>query len=249
MGVFSWNWGDSPKGPVDGRTYGGDVMTAGSNETIRWTDGGEKRIYDISVSLSSETPVFPGQPRFDKRFILSLAKGERANISEFTLTSHTATHVDSPNHFIEGMDTIDRIPLRRIIGRARVFEMKVAEKIDGPDVQSLEIEPKSIVLFKTRNSTLWAERDFRKDYVYLTQGAAEVLRDRDVAAVGIDYLIPDEFENMERPVHHVLFRKEIILVEGLNLSRVPPGDYFLMCLPLKIRGGDAAPARAILIEL
>lgn len=124
-----------------------------------------------------------------------MARQERANISEFTLTSHTATHVDSPNHFIEGMATIDRVPFNRIIGQARVFEMKVAEKIDAQDVQSLEIEPKSIVLFKTRNSTLWAERDFRKDYVYLTEGAAEILRDRDVAAVGIDYIIPDEFEN------------------------------------------------------
>ncbi len=147
------------------------------------------------------------------------------------------------------MATIDRVPFNRIIGQARVFEMKVAEKIDAQDVQSLEIEPKSIVLFKTRNSTLWAERDFRKDYVYLTEGAAEILRDRDVAAVGIDYIIPDEFENLERPVHPVLFRKEIILVEGLNLSDVHPGDYFLICLPLKVKDGEASPARAVLVEL
>jgi arylformamidase len=216
---------------------------------IRWTDGKVKKIHDISVSLSSDTPVFPGQSRFDKQFILSLAKGERANISEFTLTSHMGTHVDSPNHFIEGMDTIDRIPFNTIMGRARVFEMKVAEKIDAPDVQSLEMEPKGIVLFKTRNSALWADRDFRKDYVYLTKGAAEILRDRDVAAVGLDYIIPDEFENLERPVHHVLFRKNIILLEGLDLSHVPAGDYFLICLPLKIKEGDGAPARAVLVEL
>ena len=169
-------------------------MTAQSNELIRWTDGIEKKIYDISVSLSSETPVFPGQPHFDKRFILSLAKGQRANVSEITLTSHTGTHVDSPNHFIEDVDTIDKIPFKRVMARAHVFEMKEAEKIDAPDIQSLKIEPRSIVLFKTRNSKLWAERDFRKDYVYLTKGAAEVLRDNDVAAVGLDYIIPDEFE-------------------------------------------------------
>jgi arylformamidase len=136
------------------------------------------------------------------------------------------------------------VSFNRIIGRAHVFEMEVAEKIDALDIQSLIIEPKSIVLFKTRNSKLWAERDFKKDYVYLTRGAAEILRDNDVAAVGLDYIIPDEFENMERPVHHVLFKKEIILIEGLNLRHVPPGDYFLICLPLKIKDGDAAPARA-----
>jgi arylformamidase len=127
--------------------------------------------------------------------------------------------------------------------------MKVAEKIDVPDVQSLAIEPKSIVLFKTRNSALWGDRDFRKDYVYLTKGAAELLRDRDVAAVGLDYIIPDEFENLERPVHHVLFRKNIILLEGLDLGHVSAGDYFLICLPLKIKDGDGAPARAVLVEL
>ncbi len=224
-------------------------MTAISNEEITWTDGIEKKIYDISVSLSSETPVFPGQPRFDKQFMLSLAKGERANVSGFSLTSHTGTHVDSPNHFIEDKDTIDKVPFNRVMGRAHVFEMNVAEKIDGPDIRSLTIEPKSIVLFKTKNSNLWTERDFRKDYVYLTKGAGEVLRDKDVAAVGFDYIIPDEFENQERPFHHVLFKKDIILLEGLNLNRVPAGDYFLICLPLKIKDGDAAPARAVLVEL
>ena len=224
-------------------------MTAQSNELIRWTDGIERKIYDISVSLSSETPVFPGQPRFDKRFILSLAKGERANVSGFSLTSHTGTHVDSPNHFIEDVDTIDKIPFERVMGRAHVFEMNVAERIDVPDIRPLKIEPKSIVLFKTRNSTLWAERDFRKDYVYLTKGGAEILRDNNVAAVGLDYIIPDEFENMERPVHHVLLGRESILIEGLNLGHVPPGDYFLICLPLKIKDGEAAPARAVLVEL
>jgi arylformamidase len=75
------------------------------------------------------------------------------------------------------------------------------------------------------------------------------LRDRNVAAVGFDYIVPDELENFTRPVHPILFRKEIILIEGLNLSNIPAGDYFLICLPLKIEGGDGAPARAILVEL
>ena len=75
------------------------------------------------------------------------------------------------------------------------------------------------------------------------------MRDKEVAAVGFDYIIPDEFDNQERPFHHVLFQREIILLEGLNLSHVPAGDYFLICLPLKVKDGDAAPARAVLVEL
>jgi len=218
-------------------------------DAIRWIDGTERRVYDISPPLSPNLPVYPGQPNFQKRSLLSLARGERANIIEMTLTSHTGTHVDSPNHFIDHMETIDRVPLHKTVGRARLFELEVSEKIDASDVERLPIEPGVIVLFKTRNSKLWEDKEFRKDYVFITKEAAEVLRDRNVAAVGFDYIVPDELGNFKRPVHHILFRKGIILIEGLNLSNVPAGDYFLICLPLKIEGGDAAPARAVLVEL
>jgi arylformamidase len=218
-------------------------------ETIRWTDGREKKVYDITVPLSAETPTFPGAPDFRKEFRLRLAKGDRVNISELTLGSHAGTHVDSPNHFIDEMDTIDKIPLRKIVGRARVFDLKVTGKIDTADIQPLRIEPGIIALFKTRNSQLWKNKEFTQDYVYLTEQAAQLLADKDVAAVGVDYLCPDKFENLDRPVHHVLFRKGVILIEGLDLGDVPAGDYFLICPPLKIKGGDGAPARAILIEL
>jgi arylformamidase len=220
-----------------------------SRDSIVWSDGKTKKVYDISPPLSPTLPVFPGQPNFQKRPLLSLARGERANIIEFTLTSHTGMHVDSPNHFIDHMETIDRVPLNKMVGRARVFELKADEKIDAFDVQSLAIEPGTIILFKTRNSRLWEEIEFKKDYVYITRGAAEILCDRKVVAVGFDYIIPDDMRDLKRPVHHVLFEKDIILIEGLNLSDVPPGDYFLICLPLKIEGGDGAPARAILVEL
>ena len=115
------------------------------------------------------------------------------------------------------MDGIDKVPLARIMGPACVYELNVSEKIDAVDVQSLKIVPGDIVLFKTRNSELLTNREFRKDYVYLTSEAAEVLKDTGVAAVGLDYLIVDEFDNTARPVHHILLRKGIILIEGLNL--------------------------------
>jgi arylformamidase len=224
-------------------------MAVLQNETIRWNDGTQKRVFDISVSLSQETPVFPGQSRFQKSLLSSLAKGDRSNVSELSLTSHTGTHVDSPHHFIENMETIDKIPFKRIIGPARVFELSVSQKIDATDIEQLDIEPHIIALFKTRNSTLWLDKEFRKDYVYITKEAAEILRDRKVAAVGVDYLIIDKFEDEKRPTHHVLLEKGIVIIEGLNLGHIPSGDYHLICLPLKIKDGDGAPARAILVEL
>lgn len=224
-------------------------MSSLSNKIIKWSDGTEKRVFDISISLSKETPAFPGQPIFQKKLLSSLARGDRSNVSELSLTSHTGTHVDSPNHFIEKMETIDKIPLKRVMGPSRVFEMKTRQKIDASDIEHLDIDPGIIALFKTRNSELLLKKEFRKDYVYFTKKAAEILRDSKVAAVGLDYLIVDEFDNTSRPVHHILLAKGIILIEGLNLSHVPAGNYYFICLPLSIKKGDAAPARAILVEL
>jgi arylformamidase len=206
-------------------------------------------IFDISVPLSPDTPVFPGQARFSKTILSSIANGDRANVSQLSMTSHTGTHVDSPSHFIEGGLTIDEVPFQSLIGPARVYDLDVPEKIDAAELEPLDIQEGEIVLFKTRNSTLWRERDFRKDYVFLTKEAARYLAEKEVRAVGVDYIIPEALDDLERPVHHILLGNNILLIEGLNLEGVPPGRYLLVCLPLKIAGGDAAPARALLVEV
>jgi arylformamidase len=206
-------------------------------------------IFDISVPLSPDTPVFPGQERFNRKILSSIAKGDRATVSELTINSHTGTHVDSPSHFIEGGLTIDEIPFQSIVGPSRVFDLDVPEKIDYAEIEPLDLQKGEIVLFKTRNSTLWKVRDFRKDYVFLTKDAARYLAEKEVRAVGVDYIIPEAMDDLERPVHHILLGNNIVLIEGLNLEGVPQGRYLLICLPLKIAGGDAAPARAILVEV
>jgi arylformamidase len=193
--------------------------------------------------------VFPGQARFSKRILSSIAKGDRANVSELSMTSHTGTHVDSPSHFIEGGLTIDEVSFQSIVGLARVFEVDVPEKIDAAELEPLDIQKGEITLFKTRNSTLWKIRDFSKNYIFLTKEAARYLAEKEVRAVGVDYIIPETLDDLERPVHHILLGKSIILIEGLDLDSVSPGQYPLICLPLKIARGDAAPARAILAEV
>jgi arylformamidase len=218
------------------------------DKKIQLADLMRGNIFDISVPLSLDTPVFPGQARFSKKILSSIAQGDRANVSQLSMTSHTGTHVDSPSHFIEGGLTIDEVPFKSIIGPARVFDLDVPEKIDYAQLEPLDIQKGEIVLFKTRNSTLWKERDFRKDYVFLTKEAARYLAEKEVHAVGVDYIIPEALDDLERPVHHILLGNNIVLIEGLNLDSVPPGQYLLICLPLKIAGGDAAPARAILAE-
>jgi len=204
-------------------------------------------IYDISVGLSSKTPVFPGQARFNREYLSKILNGGKANVSKFSMTSHTGTHVDSPFHFIPEGITIDKINFSNIIGFARVFEIN-APKIDLDEIKNLEIKKGDIVLFKTRNSKLWNLEDFSYDYVYITPEAAGYLAQKEVHAVGIDYIIPEAFDDVKRPVHHILLGKNIVLIEGLNFTDVPADNYLLICLPLKILGNDAAPARAILLK-
>ena len=205
------------------------------------------KIYDISVSLSKITPVVPGQPVFSREPLSEIAKGGRANVSKISMTSHTGTHVDAPFHFVQEGTTIDRVDLEQINGPAKVFELKSKERITVADIEDLDIEEGDIVVFKTRNSELWKLDHFTRDYVCITPEAANYLASKKVHAVGVDYAIPEAFDDLARPVHHTLLGQNIILIEGLDLSGVPAGDYVLICLPLKISGGDAAPARVILV--
>jgi arylformamidase len=210
---------------------------------------GNRKIYDISTPLKADLPVFPGQPRFSREIMSSMAKGDRANVSKIQMTTHTGTHVDALFHFIDEGPTIDKVPFFNIVGPAQVFALDVTDKIDVADLESLNISENDIVIFKTRNSELWQNSEFTKDYVYLTAEAARLLAKRKVRAVGIDYIIPDAADDFARPVHKILFKDEIILIEGLDLTGVPAGNYLLIALPLKIIDADAAPARAILVAI
>jgi arylformamidase len=123
------------------------------------------------------------------------------------------------------------------------------------------IEPKHVpnikgaerVLFKTRNSSVWAtpELGFRSDYTYLTPETAKLLAHSGVVLVGIDYLSIEKSGSPGHPVHVALLEKEIVILEGVDLREVPPGDYEIFCLPLKYDGGngDGAPARTMLRSL
>ena len=163
--------------------------------------------------------------------------------------AHTGTHVDAPAHFIEGANTIDKLPLETLIGPARVVRVPdEALEIDPAFLTNCDLEGVERVIFHTRNSTFWNGEGFRKDYTHLLPEAAELLVERGVKLVGTDYLSIEKFHSGHHRTHLTLLRKNIVIVEGLNLSGVPPGDYELICLPLKISdgAGDGAPARVVL---
>lgn len=207
------------------------------------------RIYDISLGVSQDIPVWPGDPPVVLERVSSLDDGDGANVSRLEAGVHVGTHIDAPRHFIENGKTIDDIPLKSLIGRAYVVDLRKAAAIDAGTLEAARIPPRTRrLLFKTRNSDWWAkgERSFQKDFVAVEPSGAEWLVRKGVRLVGVDYLSVAPFGDGER-THKILLEAGIVVLEGVDLHKVPKGRYTIYCLPVKLVGSDGAPARAILI--
>jgi len=207
-------------------------------------------IYDVTVPIRAGMPIYEGDPSVDIESWSALAKGNSANVSFLHFGAHTGTHVDAPAHFIEGARKIDSLSLEALIGPARVIRVPdELNEIDSNFLAGCDLNSERI-LFHTRNSSFWNE-GFRKDFTHLLPEAAEKLVELGVILVGTDYLSIEKFHSGHHRTHLTLLSQSVIIVEGLNLSDVPEGDYELICLPLRIAGGagDGAPARVVLRTL
>lgn len=205
------------------------------------------KIYDISWQISSAITGYK-----DKKVVnFHPAKSFYADgVRETTITmsAHTGTHVDAPSHFARDGKTIDQIELSSMVGKAKVFDMSaVSDGITRDHLENLQIDAGDIVLFKTVNSAMQAIDKFKPNFIFLEVSGAQLLVDRKVRAVGIDYL-GIERGQLDHLTHNLLFKHDITIIEGLRLQDIPQGTYFLCCLPLYTIGIEAAPARAILIE-
>jgi arylformamidase len=155
--------------------------------------------------------------------------------------------MDAPVHFLKKGKGIDEMPFSAAVGPARVIEIRDRHSIKTEDLRRNRIRSGERVLFKTRNSSrCWKTGRFVKDFVYLSTEAAQELARIKVRTVGIDYLSVGGYKKNGLEVHRALLSGGIWIIEGLNLSGVKPGVYDLVCLPLKVVGGDGAPARAAL---
>ena len=206
-------------------------------------------IFDVTVAISEKMPIYAGDPPAVVESAKQLSAGESSNISRLAFGAHTGTHVDAPNHFIDGSRRIDQLDLNKLIGRCRVIDVADDVQTIGPEHIG-DIEGIERVLFKTRNSAYWNDSEFHSDFAHLSPAAADALVASNVKLVGIDYLSIERFHSGDHAVHKAFLSKEIVILEGLDLRAVEPGDYELICLPLKYVGGegDGAPARAVLIQ-
>jgi len=210
------------------------------------------KIYDVTVPISAETPIYKGDPGVEISSFKSIAAGATANVSQISFGVHTGTHVDAPNHFIEGAKRVHELDPQKLVGPCRVI--RVPDDVVGIEPEHVgDIGGVTRVIFKTRNSAFWStpELGFRPDFTYLTPATAEWLVASGVVLVGIDYLSIEKSGSPGHPVHTTLLEKEIVILEGVDLRDVLPGDYELICMPLKYIGatGDGSPARTILREL
>ena len=207
-------------------------------------------IFDISIPITSEMPVWPGDPPVILEKVTSMDAGDHDNVSRLACSVHTGTHVDAPHHFLNDHRTVEKMALDILTGPAEIVQL--ADDIALVTADTLEkatIPDETIrLLIKTRNSQLWASGNntFYKDFVGISQDGAEWIVRRGIKLVGIDYLSVAPFQQ-SIATHETLLKTGIIILEGVNLSAVSPGRYELYCLPLKLEGSDGALARVILI--
>jgi arylformamidase len=203
---------------------------------------------DISVPLRTGMPHWPGDIPVNIPQTMNMNAGDVCNLRTLSMSAHTGTHMDAPLHFVRDAVGIDAMPLDATIGPARVLGIQSEDAITRRELLDSQPQRGERLLFKTRNSQWWRNqcRLFMKNFVAIEADAARYLVDCGVRTVGVDYLSIGAYEGDGVETHQVLLGAGVWVIEGLDLSRVEPGTYELICLPLRIEGGDGAPARAAL---
>jgi arylformamidase len=205
---------------------------------------------DVTIPLRNGMVSWPGDAPFSRLQTLHIANGDVCNLSQISTSAHIGTHMDAPRHFLTDGTGIETMPIEATIGPARVIEIQDPDLIHVQELEAHDLQKRERVLFKTKNSKhLWKTHDFQEKFVHIPESTAHYLAKRGVQTVGVDYLSVGGYETDSAETHRALLAAGIWLIEGLNLEHAEPGDYELICLPLRIVDSDGAPARAVLRRL
>jgi arylformamidase len=208
-------------------------------------------IIDITAPVSPESVVWPGDGAPTREVLSHTDRGDPNTVSRWSMSAHTGTHVDARAHFIPGGWTMDALELSRCVGPCRVVDLTGVEgHVGRADLEAAEVAGTARLLLKTRNSEfgLLGREGFVESYTAISREAADYLVEIGVETVGVDYLSVEPFEDGEFTTHHTLLGADVVVLEGLLLAGVEPGEYLLACLPLRLAGSDGSPARAILVR-
>jgi arylformamidase len=207
------------------------------------------RIYDVSVPLREGMATYAGtEPGPVLRYHSLMSAGQSANVSELSLGSHTGTHVDSPHHFLDNGIGVDQMPVEQMVGPCFVAEFTGEAHITVADLERADIPAGTKrLLAKTTNGRFCDDAAFHPEFIGFDDSAGDWLAERFVL-VGIDYMSIERFHSPTHAVHHALLSKGAVILEGLDLRAVPPGEYFMVCAPVNVVGADGAPARVYLMD-
>jgi arylformamidase len=214
---------------------------------VRVSDASASDWIDISAPVRNGMAHWPGDPDFHIERASDMDKGAAATVSRMALGVHTGTHMDAPLHFIRNAPGIDTMPLDATVGRARVIAIRDTKCVTRAELAAHAISAGERILFRTTNSERsWNSDRFDEDFVYISHDAARYLAECGVRTVGIDYLSVGGFRQDGVETHEALLGAGIWIIEGLMLKDIEPGNYELICLPLRLTGAEGSPARAIL---
>jgi arylformamidase len=204
---------------------------------------------DISTTIKNGMVHWPGDAEVKIKKEQSMQASDECNVTTLQMSAHTGTHVDAPLHFIASGTDASEISLEKLIGVVKIFDIENPKTISLEEVRNLHIEIGCKIIFKTKNSNRnWSEEPFNHQFVYLSTEAAQFLVDKNVQVIGVDYLSVAGEENGSS-VHRILLNQDILIIEGLALQNIEPGNYEMICLPLKIKDADGAPARVIIRKI
>ena len=211
-----------------------------------------RRIIDVSLPIGPDLLTWPGDPAIEIAPRLQLSRGDPANVSELRIGTHTGTHVDPPVHFVEGAPGVDAVSLHTLAGPCVVADIRGIRGQLGPDeLEALALPDETErLLLRSDNSEIWRSlpASFPDEYTCLSPEGATWIVGAGIRLVGVDFLSVEQQGSPGHPTHVELLANGVVIVEGLNLGDVEPGEYMLAVLPLKIVNGDGGPARAILFE-
>ncbi len=204
------------------------------------------RWIDASVPLVAARPSWPGDEPFRYEETERIAAGAEANCARMSLSVHFGTHVDAPYHFIDGAKTVDQLEPDLLVGPCLVLDLSHVERLIEPEHLEGNVPSGTRrLLAKSRNGRWLRECVFRPDYAAFSVEAVRWLAARGVRLLGFDYYSIAPYGD-QVPAHVAFLSAGGAIVECVDLAETVPGEYHLVCLPLRIQGSGGAPARVLL---
>lgn len=198
------------------------------------------KFYDVTQTISSDMEMYPGyaEPQITPAQLMS--EGAACNSLAINFTVHIGTHIDTPKHMYDKGITTDKVDLTLYMGNAVVYEIPNTQEIGEEIINKIDFKSGDIVILKASGKDV--------KHAYLSVPGAKALKERGCKSVGIDSCSIDPVGSLDFPTHVYLCENGMGIIEGLVLDEVPAGEYELIALPLKIKGCEGSPVRAVLRE-